>query len=230
MSYNHLLTIGLRGRNHDIMDHDVMDDETAHSRVINRRWQRRGVRASLALVGLMAIGLLAAACGGGSTDPGAASGGTTTTAVASSGSSGSYSSGSNPSGKTSQSQQLQLAQCMRSHGVPNFPDPSANGGQLQNIANSGVNTHSPTYQAALSACNKYTPAGNMTPAQSAAANARGLEMSQCMRSHGVPNFPDPITGPTGGQAINLGPEHIDPNSPTYQAASAACQKLYPGGK
>jgi hypothetical protein len=64
---------------------------------------------------------------------------------------------------------------MRSHGVTDFPDPSANGGQLQNIANSGVNTKSPTYQAALQACKKYTPAGNMTPAQSAAENAKGLE-------------------------------------------------------
>jgi hypothetical protein len=119
---------------------------------------------------------------------------------------------------------------MRSHGVTNYPDPSASGGQLQNIANSGVNTHSPTYQAALSACKKYTPAGNLTPAQSAAQNARGVEISQCMRSHGVPNFPDPITGPTGGQAINLSGTGIDQNSPTYQAAQAACQKLFPGSK
>jgi hypothetical protein len=51
-----------------------------------------------------------------------------------------------------------------------------------------------------------------------------------MRSHGVPNFPDPITGPTGAPAVNLGPEHIDPSSPTVQAANAACQKLVPGSK
>jgi hypothetical protein len=203
-----------------------MDDDTARAPAIKRR-QRRGFRASLALVGVAAtIGLLVAACGGGSKNPGAASASITTTpttiAVAPS--------GSNASGETSQSQQLQLAQCMRSHGVPNFPDPSPGGGQLNAISAAGINTQSPTYQAALQACKKYTPAGNMTPAQSAAENAKGLEFSQCMRSHGVPNFPDPITGPTGGQAIKMSGTGIDQNSPTYQAANSDCQKIVPGSK
>jgi hypothetical protein len=207
-------------------DHDIMDDDTARAPAINKVRQRRGFGPSLALVGVVAtMGLLVAACGGGATNPGAASAGTTTTTttvVAPS--------GSNASGETSQSQQLQLAQCMRSHGVPNFPDPSPGGGQLNAISAAGINTQSPTYQAALQACKKYTPAGNITPAQSAAENAKGLEFSQCMRSHGVPNFPDPITGPTGGQAINMSGTGIDQNSPTYQAANSACQKIVPGSK
>jgi hypothetical protein len=200
-----------------------MDDDTARAPAVIKCRPRRGFRASLALVGVVAtIGLLAAACGGGSKNPGAASASSTTTTVAPS--------GSNASGETSQSQQLQLAQCMRSHGVPNFPDPSPGGGQLNAISAAGINTQSPTYQAALQACKKYTPAGNITPAQSAAENAKGLEFSQCMRSHGVPNFPDPITGPTGGQAINMSGTGIDQNSPTYQAANSACQKIVPGSK
>jgi hypothetical protein len=204
-------------------DHDIMDDDTARASAIIKPRQRRGFRASLALVGVVAtIALLAAACGGGSKNPGAASASSTTTTVAPS--------GSNASGETSQSQQLQLALCMRSHGVPNFPDPSPGGGQLNAISAAGINTQSPTYQAALQACNKYTPAGNVTPAQSAAENAKGLEFSQCMRSHGVPNFPDPITGPTGGQAINMSGTGIDQNSPTYQAANSACQEIVPGSK
>jgi hypothetical protein len=204
-----------------------MDDDPARASAINELQPRRGFRSSLALVGLLAtIGLLAAACGVGSKDPGAASvGSTTATTVTSSGSSGSGS-----SGEASQSQQLQLAQCMRSHGVPNFPDPSPGGGQLNAISAAGINTQSPTYQAGKHACEKYTPAANMTPAQSAAENTKGLEVSQCMRSHGVPNFPDPITGPTGGQAINLRGSGIDQNSPTYQAANQACQSIIPSGK
>ena len=203
-----------------------MDNGTARVPAINKGPLRRGFRAGLALIGLATIGLLAAACGGGSTSLRIASAdGTTTTIVASSGSSASDS-----SGESSVSEQLKFAQCMRSHAVSDFPDPSANGGQLQDIARSGVNTRTQAYQAALQACRKYTPQGYMTPAQSAADNAKGLLLSQCMRSHGVPNFPDPISGPAGGQAINLGPEHIDPNSPIVQAANEACQKAIPGAK
>jgi hypothetical protein len=203
-----------------------MDDDTARSPAISKLRLRRGFGAKLALVALLgSIGLLAAACGGGSKDPGAASGGGTTTTVAPSGSSGSTS-----SGESSQSEELQLAQCMRSHGVPNFPDPSATGGLLNAISAAGVNTHSPTYQEALLACKQYNPGANLTPAQSAANNAKGVEYAQCMRSHGVPNFPDPVTGPTGGQAINLSGTGIDQNSPTYQAANSTCQQIVPGSK
>jgi hypothetical protein len=204
-----------------------MDDDTVRASAINKVRPRRGFRTGLALVGLLAtIGLLAAACGGGPKDLGATQvGSTTATTVAPSGTSGSGS-----SGEASQSEQLQFAQCMRSHGVPTFPDPSPGEGQLNAISAAGINTQSPTYQAAEQACEKYTPAANMTPAQSAAENTKGLEFSQCMRSHGVPNFPDPITGPTGGQAINLRGSGIDQNSPTYQAANQACQSIIPSGK
>ena len=70
----------------------------------------------------------------------------------------------------------------------------------------------------------------MTPAQSAVEDAKGLEFSECMRSHGVPNYPDPSTGPVGEQVIDLRGRDIDLNSPTFQAASSACQKIVPGSK
>jgi hypothetical protein len=228
------------------MGHDHDTDGT------NRHRARRR-RAGAAIVGLAALALLATACGGGSKSPGVASAGGTTTATASasgpSGPSGSTttaqpasspgsSSSSGPtnpsvpgsSGEVSQSQQLQFAQCMRSHGVLDFPDPSPSRGFLSAISASGINTHSSTFQAALQACKKYNPDGNMAPAQSAAENTRALQFSQCMRSHGVPNFPDPSTGPVGEQVIDLRRTGIDLSSPTFQAASEACQKIVPGSK
>jgi len=90
---------------------------------------------------------------------------------------------------------------MRSHRVPNFPIP-ARRGPTQCHLRRGINTHRPL-PGRRASLREVHPAANMTPAQSAAENTKGLEFSQCMRSHGVPNFPDPITGPTGGQAINL---------------------------
>lgn len=67
----------------------------------------------------------------------------------------------------------------------------------------------------------------MTPAQSAAETAKLLRFSQCMRSHGVPDYPDPTIGPVGEQVMDL--RGIDLSSPTFQAASKACQKFVPGG-
>ena len=133
-------------------------------------------------------------------------------------------------GESSQSEELELAQCMRSHGVASFPDPSPEGGFLRALTASGFDTRSPSYQRALHACKRYNAAEDMTPAQSAADMAKALELSACMRSHGVPNFPDPSTGPVGEQVIDLRGRDIDVNSPTFQAASKACQKVVPGSK
>lgn len=203
-----------------------MDDDSPHHPDTIRHRQGRGLGAKVAVGGLLALGLLATACGGGSKDPAAAGSvsTSTTTTVASSGPSG-----TDPSGQSSQTDELQLAQCMRSHGVPDFPDPSG-GGLLNAISAAGINTQTAAYQSALQTCKQYNPAASLSPAQSAADNAEGIEFSQCMRSHGVPNFPDPSVGPTGGQVINLHGTGIDGSSPTFQAANQACQKLVPGSK
>jgi CubicO group peptidase (beta-lactamase class C family) len=50
-----------------------------------------------------------------------------------------------------------------------------------------------------------------------------LEYVKCMRSHGVPTFPNPVDG-----HIMLTPQSgIDPNSPTVEAAASACAKYGP---
>ncbi len=208
-----------------------MDDDTARPLAGSKRRRRRGFGVGLALAGLLAFALLAAGCGGGSKDPAAAGAGRTTTTAAPS-----AAASSGQSGQISQTQQLlELAQCIRSHGVPNFPDPSPNDGilgMIENAGSSGVNPQTPAFQAAWKACQKYGPGANLTPAQNAAQNALGVEESQCMRSHGVPNFPDPTTGPVGEQVINLRGTGINPGSPTPVQAAAieACAKLFPGSK
>jgi hypothetical protein len=221
-----------------------MNGDTPNPRAISKVGPRVGVGARLALVVLLAgVAVMAGACGG-SNEPAAASRGATTTSSASPRSPGSTSSagttttvapsgspGSTSSEESSQSEDLQLAQCMRSHGVPKFPDFSPTEGILNALSTSGVDARSPSFQEALQACRQYNTAG-LTPAESAAQNAEGLEFSQCMRTHGVPNFPDPTTGPLGEQVINLKGTGIDPGNPTptEQAASQACEKLFPGMK
>ena len=50
----------------------------------------------------------------------------------------------------------------------------------------------------------------------------------CMRSHGLPNFPDPIVTDQG-IGFRLGKEGPRPNSPVFRSAQQACRKLMPGG-
>lgn len=62
-----------------------------------------------------------------------------------------------PSPQT-QSAQLKFVGCMHSHGVPNFPDPQANGAMIIKSGN-GVDPNSPTFQSALKTCRNLLPGG-----------------------------------------------------------------------
>jgi hypothetical protein len=202
-----------------------MAHDAPHARTPHPLRRRRGLPGALALVGLLVLALMAAACGGSPKNPDAASGSGTTT-VAPGGKTGAPgSSGSS----TTQAELLQLAKCVRVNGVPTFPDPSATAGTLgAMVSAAGIDLGSPTVQAALAACKQYYPTQNVTPAQSAAQNAQELQFAQCMRSHGVPNYPDPSSGTvTGGGAVhlNLQGTGIDMSSPTFQAAAKACGGL-----
>jgi hypothetical protein len=134
---------------------------------------------------------------------------------------------------------LAFAKCMRSHGVSNFPDPT--GGELrlqvQKTPNStsvnGVEVNGPAFQSAMQACHSDLPnGGHPSAAQTAQMKHDALAMSRCMRSHGVPNFPDPQfqSGPNGGVGIRIGGTGINPNSPAFQAAQKACGQIFGGPK
>ena len=126
---------------------------------------------------------------------------------------------------------LAYSQCMRSHGLPTFPDPteSAHGVSLNNSADQ----NSPQYKAAHSACGHLLPFGGGPPsaAQTAEITAKLLKYTDCMRAHGEPDFPDPTVDTSGG-GIRIGfkvGNGVDPRSPQFQAAQKACRSLSPGG-
>jgi hypothetical protein len=66
---------------------------------------------------------------------------------------------------------------------------------------------------AIAACGS---AGKPSAPLASSGETRGIKFADCMRSHGVPNFPDP--GPGGGIQINSG---INPFSPAFKAAQTA---------
>jgi hypothetical protein len=112
---------------------------------------------------------------------------------------------------------LKFANCMRSHGVPNFPDP----GKPVGGPGSGINTQAPAVQSAEQKCDKLThnPEPKGSPASESQRRA-ALANAQCMRTHGVPNFPDPTFPSTGGMSVNLA--GLNPQSPAFEHAQAAC--------
>ena len=144
--------------------------------------------------------------------------------------------GSGPSGGTGTSaaggynQALKFAGCMRANGVPNFPDPSAGGG-IQISPGSGLNPQSPAFQAAQTKCGKLLPGGGPGPRKPTKAQfVAALAFARCMRSHGLPHFPDPLASfPAGsGPIISLrgmmfkpGPD-LDPGSPGFRQAASHC--------
>ena len=74
-----------------------------------------------------------------------------------------------------------------------------------------------------------------TTATGSAQYTKALAYAQCMRSHGVPNFPDPTfqTGPNGGVGVGIrigNNSGIDPNSPAFQEAQKACGSIFGGAK
>jgi hypothetical protein len=127
-------------------------------------------------------------------------------------------------------QALAFAQCMRSHGVPSFPDPKSNGSGGMLIQSTsghtevnGVSVNGPAFQSAMQACRTKLPGGGKPRPLSAARRQQMLQFSQCMRAHGITNFPDPTFGSGGGVQLRIDkPTGIDPRSPAFQTAQKAC--------
>jgi len=92
---------------------------------------------------------------------------------------------------------LAYSRCMREHGVPTFPDPNSSG-EIPKVSLREVDL--PQFKAAEKACQHLLPPGtdDMFPPGEVQQLLIGmLRFSQCMRSHGVPNWPDPATDSEG---------------------------------
>lgn len=206
-----------------------------------QRVARAGVPKST-LVGFVAgsLALLLAACGG-SRSAGVASLGnakTTTTAQSASagaGGGGAADAGNGAPGGGAQSDMvmaggnfadmLKFANCMRSRGVVDFPDPSSNG----TISVSGTVSQSPQYPAADNKCRQLLPNGGIpTAAQRAEGLAQLLKVSVCMRAHGISDFRDPTSEGIRIPVRKGMPSDLGPDNPRFQSAEKACQSLQPG--
>jgi hypothetical protein len=185
---------------------------------------------------LLSVALAVAGCGS-SSSPGVAH----LSSGKGASSAGSEGSGSSPGSPASlQQAAVAYAKCMRSNGVPNFPDPKLGGGFLFNTR-ARIDPSSPAFKAAQAKCHKLLPSGG-PPGPGSATHpspktlTKMLNVARCMRRHGVYEFPDPRTSVpsnpfgSGGngvisdieEVILIFPSTIDQQSPAFMRAASAC--------
>ena len=154
-------------------------------------------------------------------------------------------------GSSGASAAVKYSDCMRSHGVPNFPDLTPSGGPFgRQLARSRINLNAPAYQTASSDCQKLMPAAKAAVGPTfAATKAQMVALAKCMRAHGLKTFPDPTTstatsasgappppgtssmsysGPGGSVSLNI-PDALQ-QSPAFNRDATACGFPVPTGK
>ena len=172
------------------------------TRVIRRprRARPRPARTAAAIIAFAAVALLAAAC---SDSPSPAS-----------------------------QKALAYSRCMRSHGAPKYPDASSGNALpsgLPKVDPQRLGVSSSQYHAAQQACAHLLNGGQMSQSQSQRDLRAMLGFARCMRSHGVPTWPDP-TYDSAGWGFNLVHVHgFDPNSPQIDHKMSECSQMLPAG-
>jgi hypothetical protein len=118
---------------------------------------------------------------------------------------------------------------MHSHGVPDFPDPDSSG-QISKEAILQLKDSASRLQAAQTACQALWPYQAPTQAQQRQQLADDLKFAQCMRSHGLPDFPDPTNSDGRVEfVISVSRDGFDPHSPQILAKAHACEHVLPAG-
>jgi hypothetical protein len=114
--------------------------------------------------------------------------------------------------------------------VPDFPGPNSSGQIPKITSGQQVGVSDARLTAARNACQNLWPYQAPTQAQQRQQLTDDLKFAQCMRSQGLPNFPDPTT--TDGQVqfvISASRAGFDPHSPQILAKAHQCESVLPAG-
>jgi hypothetical protein len=187
-----------------------------------RLWR---ARVAAVITVMAAAALLAAAC---SSSP------------SSTGSGGSPNAG----GSANSPSAVAFARCVRSHGIPDFPDPDSSG-QVPKETAQQLGVSSSQLQAAQRACQHLYPGNGGAisasleqceqtgdcPQAMVQRVLNGMRMmALCMRSHGVPGWPDPTVDSEGRPGFNLlHAQGFNPNSAQIDNKMQECAHAMPGG-
>jgi hypothetical protein len=164
----------------------------------------------LAVGGLALSGLMLAACSSGTASPPVA-----------------HLAGSADAAASPTSAVHLAAECLREHGIANFPDPAvatdgpAAGREI--LDKSALKAYpDAVVNQAMNACRTALDQAGLLSGQDSSVSQQEIQarlaLAGCIRSHGVPNFPDP--DPTTGDVTP--PPGLSKTSPSILAAIRAC--------
>jgi hypothetical protein len=137
--------------------------------------------AALAIVAMLAV--ISAGCG----VTGSSDGTNTATSAGNTGSAGTAGAGGNKNA-TAREKAVKFAACMRENGYPDFPDPKASG----EFPTFGISASPAVWVKALRACKELQPPGSFSTHLSPKQLSAARKFAQCIREHGVKDFPDPV--------------------------------------
>lgn len=126
-----------------------------------------------------------------------------------------------------------FAQCVRSHGFPDFSfsngSSTSSGDTMFGYSVPGdIQYTSAQFQAAAKACSRPLGLPSGPPPGQAAQLRQGVKAAACVRAHGYPTFPDPQV--QGDAIFTAAPAGIDTNSPRFQAVLRTCHAGEPGSR
>jgi hypothetical protein len=133
-----------------------------------------------ALAALAMVTLIGAGCGSNAPSE--------TGTATSSGTAGSTA-GTGKKNATSQDKLVKFAECIREHGVHDFPDANAKG-----EFEYGVSVTPAVWTKAVDACKDLQPPGSLSSKRNPKQQTASLRFAQCIRENGVKDFPDPVNG------------------------------------
>lgn len=123
------------------------------------------------------------------------------------------------SSRTPDDETMAIVTCYRTHGDPSFPDPvyDPSDGRWHFAVSPGSAPAS-----TQRACQHLFPSGNASPPVPQARFQQLVRLAECLRQHGVPDWPDP--DPDGSFGL---PPSLQHKSPTWVQATRACARLMP---
>jgi hypothetical protein len=124
-----------------------------------------------------------------------------------------------------------FARCLREHGVNAEAGTGANGGRFLKVRPGKAGGGPEAMEAAQRACARYRPEAkkvSLSPQQQVADEEAVQKFARCMREHGIK-----VEASAKGGGIRItghlhpGSGEPNPESPGFQRAQSACQKLLP---